>query len=377
MKKTIAFICIISVLCLSAPAAFAAAPGNSAGAAILVHADSGQVLFSQNADNQMLIASTTKIMTALVVLENCDPDEKVDILNEYAAVEGSSMYLKPGGEYTVRDLLYGMMLASGNDAATALACHAGGSIEGFAGMMNAKASELGLKNTSFENPHGLDGKQQYSSAYDLAMITCKALENELFAQIVATKTYSVGEQSYMNHNKLLWSYEGCRGVKTGYTIAAGRTLVSCAERDGMKLVCVTLSDPNDWKDHAALFDWGFSAFAYRSVLPMGDIYKVPVISGTVSEVGVTASENPRFLCEADDKVDFSLELPKFVYAGVQQGEVAGKVIITINGNPAGESQLIYTESVPLKDGVKLTAWERFFRAWYLSNKYSFVLGGKA
>lgn len=371
MKKALSFLCVISVLCLSAPVAFAA-PGNSANAAVLIHGDSGQVLYNKNSDTRMLIASTTKIMTALVALENCDPDETVDILPEYAAVEGSSMYLKPDGDYTVRDLLYGMLLASGNDAATALACHVGGSIEGFAELMNEKAAEMGLKNTCFENPHGLDGESQYSSAYDLAMITREALENELFAQIVSTKTHTVGEQSYMNHNKLLWNYEGCRGVKTGYTIAAGRTLVSCAERDGMTLICVTLSDPDDWKDHTALFDWGFSAFEYKSVLPMGELHRIPVIAGTLQEVGVVPKNSPRVLCTTEDKVSFFLELPRFVYAGVHQGDTAGKVIITVNGQPVGEETLIYADDAPLAQGVRLSAWQRFMRAWYITNKFSLV-----
>lgn len=351
-----------------------AAPGTSAGAAVLIHADSGQVLYSHNADSQMLIASTTKIMTALVVLDHCDPDEQVQILPEYTGIEGSSMYLKAGEIYSVADILYGMLLSSGNDAATALACYCGGSIEEFAVLMNEKAAELGLQNTSFENPHGLDGKRQYSSASDLARITCEALTYPLFSQIVSTKTYTVKEQTYINHNKLLWNYEGCLGVKTGYTIAAGRSLVSCAERDGMKLVCVTLSDPHDWKDHTALYDWAFSSYSYRSVLPIGEIGRVHVISGEKSSVGVTAVADARFLCEANAKPELSIELPRFVYAGIKQGDVAGLVRVSIDGEELGEFPLIYSEDVPVAPGIKLTPWERFLRAWYLSNKYGFVLG---
>lgn len=376
MKKALSLIFALALAsCLSS--ALAAAPADSAAASIVIDADSGRVLCSKNADARKLIASTTKIMTALVVIDRCQPDEKVEVLPEHAAIEGSSMYLKPGGDYTVRDLLYGMLMASGNDAAAALAFHCGGDLPGFAALMNEKAAELGLENSSFENPHGLDGENHYSSAYDLAMITRAAMQNELFAQIVSTKTHAVGEQTYVNHNKLLWNYEGCVGVKTGYTMAAGRTLVSCAERDGLRLICVTLSDPDDWKDHAALYDWAFSAYEYRNLMPIGEVSRVPVISGEKDSVGVKSLESTGYFCEKGAQFQMSLQLPRFVYAGIKEGEHAGKAQITSNGELVGEYELVYSESVPLADGIRLTPWERFQRAWYLSNKYGFVLGGGA
>ncbi|MGI5984265.1 MAG: D-alanyl-D-alanine carboxypeptidase [Clostridiales bacterium] len=377
MRKTIlGILTILTIFYSVLPVSAHAAPENSATAAVLVHADTGQMLFSQNADSRMLIASTTKIMTALVVVENCSPDDKVKILPEYTAVEGSSMYLKSGESYTVRDLLYGMLLASGNDAATALAYHCGGSIEGFAEMMNKKAGELGLCNSSFKNPHGLDADGHYSSAEDLAIITCNAMKNELFAQIVSTKTYSVGEQTYMNHNKLLWNYEGTLGVKTGYTMAAGRSLVSCAERNGLRFICVTLSDPNDWSDHKALYDWAFENFEYRNVLPMGVICEVPVISGVADSVGVVSSANPRILVKKGAKLNLSLELPEFVYAGIKEGECAGRVFVMADDELAGEFPLVYIKDVELADNAKLSAWERFKRTWFIVNKYGFVFQSK-
>ncbi len=352
-----------------------ATPSNSAQAVILVHADTGQILYSENADSRMLIASTTKIMTALVVLENCDPDEQVKILPEYTKVEGSSMYLKAGESYTVRDLLYGMLLVSGNDAATALACYCGGSIEEFADMMNKKASQMGLSNSSFRNPHGLDADGHYSSAEDLAAITCEAMKNALFAKIVSTKTYTVGEQTLMNHNKLLWNCEGCLGVKTGYTMAAGRSLVSCAERNGLRLVCVTLSDPDDWNDHKALYDWAFNNYEYRRVLPMGVICELPVISGEADSVGITAAGDTSILVEKSAAISFSLELPEFVYAGVKSGECAGRAFVKQNDNVIAEYPLIYTEDVDLADNARLSAWERIKRAWFIANRYGFVFDG--
>ncbi len=365
----------IIFLTLFIPQGAYAAPDNKANAVILVQADTGQILYSKNADSHMLIASTTKIMTALVVLDYCDPDEQVKILPECTRVEGSSMYLKAGELYTVRDLLYGMLLVSGNDAATALACYCGGTIEGFAEMMNEKAREMGLTNSSFKNPHGLDADGHYSSAEDLATITCEAMKSELFAKIVSTKTYTVGEQTYMNHNKLLWNYEGCLGVKTGYTIAAGRSLVSCAERNGLRLVCVTLSDPDDWNDHKQLYDWAFSNYEYKRILPMGVICELPVISGAKESVGISAAEDSRILVEKNANISFSLELPKFVYAGIKAGECVGRAFVKQNDTVIAEYPLNYAESVELADNAKLSAWGRIKRAWFIANKYGFVFEG--
>lgn len=376
MKKvTSGLLTAIIFLVFFIPQGAYAVPDTSAGAVILVQADTGQVLFSSNADAHMLIASTTKIMTALVVLDNCSPDEQVKILPEYTNIEGSSMYLKAGESYTVRDLLYGMLLVSGNDAATALACYYGGSIEGFAELMNEKAREMGLFDSSFKNPHGLDADGHYSSAADLAAICCEAMKNELFAKIVSTKTYTVGDKTFLNHNKLLWNYDGCLGVKTGYTMAAGRSLVSCAERDGLRLVCVTLGDPDDWNDHAELYDWAFSNYEYKKILPMGVICEIPVISGVKNSVGICAAADSRILVERNAKLDFSLELPKFVYAGIKAGDCAGRAFIKENDTVVSEVPLSYTEDVELADNAKLTAWERLKRAWFIANKYGFVFQG--
>lgn len=373
MKKTTsALLLALIISSLVLPSAALAAPETSAQSLVLMHMDTGQILYAKDADAQRLIASTTKIMTALVVLENCAPDETVEILPAYTGIEGSSMYLKAGERYTVLDLLYGMLLVSGNDAATALACHCAGSLEAFAELMNAKAAALGLTNTSFENPHGLDGKNQYSSAADLAEITREAMKNETFCEIVSSKTYTQGEQSYMNHNKLLWNYEGVVGVKTGYTMAAGRTLVSAAERDGLRLICVTLSDPDDWRDHKALYDWGFSSFAFQDILPLGTICTLPVISGEKQSVGITAGEPARLLVEKGEALGFSLELPEFVYAGVKAGDCAGRIFIQSGDRDIAEFPLYYSEDVPLAEGVRLKAWERLSRAWFLANKYGFV-----
>ena len=228
----------------------------SAAAAILMDADSGEILFEKDAGRCMRIASTTKIMTALVALEQAEPDDTVTVTREHMT-EGSSMYLKPGETVRVEELLYGLMLCSGNDAALALADCCGG-LDAFVQAMNEKAAALGMKDTSFANPNGLDDENHYSTARDMAVLAAYAAKDPTFRRICSTRTATVGGRTMTNHNKLLSQVEGCIGMKTGYTKAAGRTLVSCAERQGRRLVAVTLCDGNDWADHKALYETGFA-----------------------------------------------------------------------------------------------------------------------
>lgn len=233
----------------------------SATAAVLMDADMGQVLYEKNGDRQMLIASTTKIMTALVVLEHAAPDDVITVTPDHMA-EGSSMYLRAGETVRVEELLYGLLLCSGNDAALALTECAGGLVP-FVALMNEKASALGMAHTSFANPNGLDADGHYSTARDMAVLAAAAVENPTFRRICSSRSVTIGQRTMENHNRLLRQVEGCVGLKTGYTRAAGRTLVSCTERDGCRLVAVTLQDGNDWADHAALYDYGFRLTAPR------------------------------------------------------------------------------------------------------------------
>lgn len=233
----------------------------SATAAVLMDADMGQVLYEKNGDRQMLIASTTKIMTALVVLEHAAPDDVITVAPDHMA-EGSSMYLRAGETVRVEELLYGLLLCSGNDAALALTECAGGLIP-FVALMNEKAAALGMAHTSFANPNGLDADGHYSTARDMAVLAAAAVENPTFRRICSSRSVTIGQRTMENHNRLLRQVEGCVGLKTGYTRAAGRTLVSCTERDGCRLVAVTLQDGNDWADHAALYDYGFRLTAPR------------------------------------------------------------------------------------------------------------------
>lgn len=227
----------------------------SATAAVLMDCQTEEILFEKNADRKMLIASTTKILTALVVLENCPMYQEVTVLPRHMA-EGSSMYLRAGERVTVETLLYGLLLCSGNDAALALAEACGGERRCVA-LMNALAERIGMENSQFENPNGLDGEKQYSTARDMAKMAAYAIENPTFRRICSTMTAYAQGRHMKNHNRLLRELEGCVGMKTGFTKAAGRTLVTCVERDGRRLVAVTLQDGNDWLDHKTLYAYGF------------------------------------------------------------------------------------------------------------------------
>ena len=228
----------------------------SAVAAILMDADTGEVLYEKNADRQMLIASTTKILTALVALEQGGLQQEITVTADHM-VEGSSMYLKVGETVTVEQLLYGLLLCSGNDAALALAEACCGSVEAFVAEMNRKAQQIGMERSSFTNPNGLDAEGHYSTARDMACLAAAAAGDPTFVRLCSTMQVDTAGRAMSNHNRLLREVEGCIGMKTGYTTAAGRTLVTCAVRNGRTLVAVTLDDGDDWADHKALYAYGF------------------------------------------------------------------------------------------------------------------------
>ena len=331
----------------------------SAEKAILLDAISGRVLYEKNADAQSLIASTTKIMTALVVCEQCNVLDRMRIPKEAVGIEGSSMYLKEGEVLTLQELLYGLMLSSGNDAAVALAIYCGGTVEGFAELMNDKARILGMKNTHFENPNGLDSPGHYSTARDLAVLAAYAMENPIFAKTVSTKSIRVGERYLTNHNKLLWRVEGADGVKTGFTKAAGRILVSSATRDSRRLIAVTLNAPGDWQDHTVLLNDGFARYAVRNIVRKGQL---------VGTVEVEGGENCRVQLLAAADFDFSLsqeENPQlmvpgtgFVYAPVTEGAEAGFAYVLIDGNAVGKVPLIYGQTIEQTVTEEKSFWQK-------------------
>ena len=302
-------------------------------------ADSGRVLYEHHADRQMLIASTTKIMTALVALREGDLSDIVTVSREAAGTEGSSMYLKAGEQLTLETLLYGLMLCSGNDAAVAVAQHVSGSVEAFVEKMNETARELGMTSTSFANPNGLDHAQHYSTARDMAMLACAAMENETLHRIVSTQSITIGGRTMTNHNKLLSRQEGCLGLKTGYTKAAGRTLVTCAEKNGQRLVAVTLQDGNDWADHQALYEYGFSAYPARWGAVLGETVTKAAVSGTQTAVPLVAAESFCWPLTEGETLDVQIEaLP--LTAPLRAGQAAGEAVFLVNGTEVGRVGLL-------------------------------------
>lgn len=273
-----------------------------------------QIIYEKNAHERHSMASTTKIMTAVIALERCAPDEIVTVSANASRQEGSSLYLKAGEKIRMEDLLYGLMLNSGNDAAVAVAEHISGSVSVFADEMNRKAAEIGAYDTSFKNPNGLDAEGHFSTAYDMALIGAYAMKNERFRNIVGTKNktaelVNVSQKLYFkNHNKLLNMYKYVEGIKTGYTKATGRCLVSSADIDGMEFVICTLNAPDDWNDHIKLYEYAKNEYERRKVIEKGQFLKNAYIGGTAvkvtsgSDVFVTMKKNRRF----DGEVSVSL-----------------------------------------------------------------------
>ena len=334
----------------------------SAQKAILLDANTGRVLYEKDANSRSLIASTTKIMTALVVCEHCNVLDRMKIPKEAVGIEGSSMYLQEGEVLSIQELLYGLMLRSGNDAAVALAIYCGGTVEGFAAMMNDKARQLGLESTHFENPHGLDNPNHYSTARDLAMLTAYAMKNPVFYQTVSSKTVRVGNRTMQNHNKLLWRVDGADGVKTGFTKAAGRILVSSATRDGRRLICVTINDGNDWQDHTTLLENGFSRYQVQQVIRAGQcLGYATVFSGREEVVPLLAAEDFAFPFDGEEKPQVILSGPGFVYAPVVKGKTAGYAYVCINNTPVGQVKVVYGQTVERTVQTKKPSfWQRIF-----------------
>lgn len=340
-------VCCILMLCLLMSVNVSAV-GVSAKAAILINADTGEVIYEHNADERLPMASTTKIMTGLLLCERGDLSKEITVTAEMLRVEGSSMGLLAGDKVTLHDLLYGLLLASGNDAANVIAYILGGTVDGFAKMMNDKAREIGLKNTNFVTPSGLDSAEHYTTARDLAVLTRYALQNEEFKKAVSTKTAVLCygnppyKRSITNHNKLLSSFEGTIGVKTGFTKKSGRCLVSAAKRDGKMVIAVTLNDPNDWKDHKELLEYGLEIINTTLINPEKNEYKIPVLSGCEKSVSVKVEPytvntlgTGEFSCEVD--------LARFVYAPVNKGDIVGYAVYK-NGDSVVERLPLYAES---------------------------------
>lgn len=337
------------------------ARGISAEQAIVVDGETGRILYEKRADERGLIASTTKMMTALIVCEQSNVLDRVRIPKEAVGIEGSSMYLREAEVLTVQELLYGLMLQSGNDAAVALAIYCGGTVEGFVQLMNDKAHRLGLENTHFANPNGLDAPGHYSTPRDLAKLAIYALKNPIFAQTVSTKTIKIGERYLRNHNKLLWKVEGADGVKTGFTKAAGRILVSSARRDGRRLIAVTFNDPNDWVDHQQLLEQGFSDYKLKNIIYKGQVLgQMNIVGGSAEQVPIISNDDFSVALRTGERWHIELPAKSFEYAPVSEGQDAGIGHIFIDDEPVGSVCLVYGESADPQKIPKKTWWKSIF-----------------
>lgn len=277
---------------------YAETPSITAESAIVIDLKTGRVLYEKNSEKQLPMASTTKILTALVAIENSDLDDLVKISDETTNIEGSSIYLKAGEAMTLKDLLYGLMLCSGNDAACTIAKYIGeGSIEDFIEKMNQKASEIGAYNSSFKNPHGLHDPNHYTTAYDLALIAQEAMKNNVFKQIVGTKLWIAEREGdrykyFYNKNKVLSQYTGGTGVKIGYTRAAGRCLVASGKKENMEVICVVLNDSNWFNDAYRLMDYAFDKYEPFKVINKNQIFKtIDIKNGTKSCTKIIAAKD--------------------------------------------------------------------------------------
>lgn len=364
-------LCLVGALC---PVARAAGPEVSAQSAVVLTADTGTVLFEKDGHTPRPVASTTKIMTALLALEAAQEqgDPLVDITQEMVAVEGSSMGLQAGDSISLTGLAAGMLLASGNDAANAAALYLDGSLESFAARMNQRAAALGMEDTHFVTPSGLDGEDaqglgHLSTAYDMALLARVALEDQAFRQLCSSPSLAVEfaepvkRVTYTNHNKLLAQYQGCVGVKTGFTKEAGRCLVSAAERDGALLIAVTLNAPNDWQDHTALLDYGFSQMEPYQ-LAGGDVrLTVPVVGSPVEVVSLRGSNGGEVTLPLGQgaQVERVVRVPKFLYAPVEAGEQVGEICWYLEGQLLGSAPLTAAGAAPLQEKAP-SLWERLF-----------------
>ncbi len=394
-QKVVSFFLILACLCSLSMAALAdtsltstdyldVASHVSAQSFVLMDANTLEVLGSAKEEVRLPMASTTKLMTALVALKYGDLESTVTITNEAVGVEGSSIYLYAGEKLTLSELLYGLLLESANDAAVAIAIHVGGSMEKFVELMNQEAVVMGLKNTHFTNPHGLHNDEHYSTAYEMGVIIAIGLNNEEFVRIISTKNCKItqkddGYRYLSNHNRLLGSYDGYVGGKTGYTTTAGRCLVSAAYRNGATLIAVTLNDPNDWADHRSLLDYGFSQYETFVLAEEKSIQiEVPVVGGVISQTVLTNRDSIKATLRDDEGIVCVIEAQPFLYAPIigtdggsqsVNGEaivvnpVYGEAVYYQNNREVTRVSLYAASSVDrYEEVIELTFWQKLWNA---------------
>ena len=343
--------------------------GVSAQSSVLLNANTLSVYYDKNAHKQLPMASTTKIMTAVILCENVRLDEVIRVTYEMIAVEGSSMGLLEGDRITYYGLLCGMLLASGNDAANSAAISFAGSAKNFAELMNKKAKEIGMNNTNFVTASGLDDENHYSTAYDMALLASYALNNQIIRDIVSQKSITiefgnpVHKQSIRNHNRLLSIYKDAIGVKTGFTKKSGRCLVSAAERDGVTLICVTLNAPDDWDDHCNLFEYGFSLFKNYDVSKIVQLKDIDLVGANSNNARLKIYEKKIKLTENDIKrIKYKAYLPRYIYA-TSNSEKVGRVDYYINDRYIGSSDVLVGNDfrvVKFNQSFSYRFWNNFF-----------------
>lgn len=369
LRLTVAVGVLLGVLLASLGTVSVGAMGTSAQAHILIDARTGLVLSGYNEHQRLKMASTTKIMTTLLALEQASVEDKVVTFTEAMFAEGSSMYLRVGDKLRLSDLAAGMMMASGNDAANAVALSLSDSFEGFAQLMNNKARSFRMKNTSFVTPGGLDDDNHYSTAYDMAVLMMNAMNNQSFSELTAAteKTvefiYPQGKISvYQNHNKLLKSYSWCIGGKTGYTKASGRCLVSCAEKDGVRLIAVTLNAPDDWNDHKALYEYGFSLYTEKVFDESKTAVELKLSGSKKKSLKVIAENSVTLTVPASmiNQIERTFYLPSFVFAPVKKGDRVGKIIYTLDGQELGTVYLVAADTA--QENTQSGFWSRLISA---------------
>lgn len=357
MKQWILTAVVLVFLLHSTAAAY------SAQAYTVLAAETGTVLDGANENTQLPMASTTKIMTGLLAAEDAQPDRIISVPADCAGVEGSSMYLKAGELLPLRDVLYGLMLCSGNDAAECIAAVCGGR-ETFVGRMNQRAQQLGLKQTHFENPSGLDGAQHYTTAKELAQLTAAALRNPLFAQVVSTKSYTADGRTMVNHNKLLKLYDRAVGVKTGFTKTAGRCLVSAAQQDGRTVIAVTLNDGNDWEDHMQMLDTALGSLTKQTWAQQGEAAKaVSVQTGTKQTVNAVYAENLEAFVFDGEQTKLQIDCIPFVYAPVSKGTVCGQAKILCGDVVLAQTDLVLGAAADCDTSQEDTSRTERFLQW--------------
>ncbi len=363
-------ICIfIFILC--AQVTFASELNISSESAIVIEQNTGRILYLKNMDKERAMASTTKIMTTIVAIENGNLDEVVTVSENAAGIEGSSIYLEANEQLTLEELLYGLMLRSGNDAAYAIAEHiGGGDVENFIDMMNRKAKEIGANNTHFMNPHGLHHEEHYTTAYDLAKITAYAMKNETFKKIVSTKKKTISwpnhewNRSLTNKNKMLWNYEGGNGVKTGYTTDAGKCLVSSALRNNMQLIGVVLKSNDIWKDSTTILDYAFDHYEpYKVVLKDEYLKSIPVKEGVKDRISTYCKKDITIPIrkEEKDKIKVKINLLEQIQSPIIREQIVGKLEVYIGNEKVDSTNIYVKDSIGKKNTQNM--FKKFIDNW--------------